>query len=126
MARTRRNPNALSMLAMLVACGLLGFNCHPQDDYDALASDGCRLDPRNCDGGAGAWCSSDRDCAEPLFCCEDNDNCGDGMCTAGCDDDRDCPAGMLCEHDLCFYACDSDRDCADDMSCEHGNTVCEY
>ncbi len=97
-----------------------------QEALDDLASEGCRLEPEDCAGGAGGFCNDDRDCLEPLFCCREQANCGGGMCTADCRNDRDCPAGMLCEHDKCFYACDDDRDCAVDMRCEHNRTVCEY
>lgn len=121
---SRRSPGSWLHLALLGGAVAL-VSCHG-DDFDSLASDECRLEPERCDGGAGALCRGDRDCADPLFCCEDNGNCGGGMCTADCRDDFDCPGGMRCEHDMCFYACDNDRDCAPQMSCEHGNTVCEY
>lgn len=122
----RRSPlHQLVMMMAVGACALLGSTCG-DDDFDDLASDECRLHPEDCDGGAGAFCDDDRDCEVPLFCCEEDKNCGGGMCTADCRDDRDCPIGMLCEHDMCFYACDGDRDCADGMSCEHGKTICEY
>ena len=115
------------LLSTLVGFVVAALACGQGDgDFDSLASDRCRFEPERCDGGAGGWCRDDRDCAVPLFCCDDDDNCGGGMCTADCRDDRDCPAGMLCEHDKCFYACDDDRDCAIDMSCEHGRTICEY
>ncbi len=114
------------LLAVSMTLAALGAaNCHG-NDLDDLSSEKCRFEPDRCDGGAGATCRDDRDCANPLFCCEDSGNCGGGMCTIECRGDRDCPIDMLCEHDLCFYACDGDRDCAPEMSCEHGNTVCEY
>lgn len=113
------------MLA-LVASAVAAISCADGHGYDGLASDQCRFEPARCDGGAGGLCRDDRDCAAPLFCCDDDGNCGGGMCTAECRDDRDCPLGMLCEHDMCFYACDDDRDCAPEMSCEHGRTICEY
>ena len=111
----------------LLCVGLM-TNCadDPEPEFDDLASNGCRLEPADCQGGAGGFCDDDRDCIEPLFCCEEQQNCGGGMCTAECHDDRDCPLDMLCEHDRCFYACDDDRDCAVDMTCEHDRTVCEY
>lgn len=91
-----------------------------------ISSEECRLEPESCSGGAGAFCEEDQDCSPELACCTDNDNCGDGMCTATCSVDEDCPVDMRCEHDLCFYACESDDDCAPEMSCEHNNTVCEW
>jgi hypothetical protein len=96
------------------------------DDDDGISSDECRLHPEHCNGGAGGLCDDDHDCQPDLFCCDDNNNCGDGMCTLSCDSDHDCPDDMLCEHDMCFYKCDSDEDCAPEMSCEHQNTICEY
>lgn len=128
--RQHKPPTSAFMLAVLCASAFAATNCandpNEPEDLDDLASDECRLDPENCDGGAGGWCSDDRDCTAPLLCCQDDMNCGGGMCTADCQDDRDCPVGMLCEHELCFYACDDDRDCAVDMTCEHDRTVCEY
>lgn len=127
MRTPRRTLSSARLLLVLGLSALVALNCAaPEEDYDALASDGCRLDPGSCDGGAGGFCDDDRDCADALFCCRDDNNCGGGMCTADCRDDRDCPVGMLCEHDMCFYACDDDRDCAEDMTCEHDRTVCEY
>lgn len=106
---------AMALSVLVTAC----------DDDGDVTSTACREDPARCPGLVGALCDSDRDC-EAGFCCQENSNCGDGMCTYRCADDRDCPPGTLCEHDLCFYACDSDRDCAPRQSCEHGDTVCEY
>lgn len=108
---------AIMSLAVVTSC---------DDDDHWASSDLCRLEPENCNGGAGALCDDDRDCISSLHCCRDNPNCGEGMCTVKCDDDRDCPYDMLSEHHLCFYRCESDRDCAPEMSCEHGNTICEY
>jgi hypothetical protein len=125
----RRPSSLVSILAALGAATVLALACADdgdEHDIDDQASDDCRLHPEDCEGGAGSLCHDDGDCNDALFCCEDNDNCGDGMCTADCHDDRDCPASMLCEHNLCFYACDDDRDCADGMTCEHDRTVCEY
>ena len=48
------------------------------------------------------------------------------MCTYDCDAHAECPAGMRCEHHVCFFACDSDNDCAIGATCEHGDTVCEW
>lgn len=70
------------------------------DDDDGESSDICRFEPENCKGGPGGLCDDDRDCDPDLFCCDDNKNCGDGMCTAECKDDRDCPEDMLCEHEM--------------------------
>ena len=112
------------MFVTIAGSALAALNCHGSE-LDDLSSDRCRLEPARCDGGAGARCDGNRDCADPLFCCDDG-NCGGGMCTLECRSDGDCPVDMLCEHDLCFYACGNDRDCGPDMSCEHGNTVCEY
>ena len=91
-----------------------------------VSNDTCRLRPEDCRGAAGTLCDSDNDCSPGLECCDDDKNCGGGMCTLPCDDDLDCPSDMLCEHDVCFYMCESDEDCAPTMSCEHGNTICEY
>ncbi len=120
---SRRSLGSWLRVALLGGAAVLA-SCHG-DDFDRLASDECRFEPERCDGGAGALCDNNGDCADPLFCCDDG-NCGGGMCTADCRDDFDCPGGMRCQHDMCFYACDSDRDCAPEMSCEHGKTVCEY
>jgi len=118
---------ALAKVITVGAIGLLATTCGDDDDeYDGLASDECRLHPEDCNGGAGSYCDDHDDCGPSLFCCEEDNNCGGGMCTADCRDDRDCPGDMLCEHDMCFYACDDDRDCAEGMSCEHDRTVCEY
>lgn len=92
----------------------------------ACLVDQCRFNPESCGGGPGGACDRDSDCAQGLDCCEDDGNCGDGMCTTSCDRDGDCPFNMLCQHGLCFFACGADADCADGMSCEHGNTVCEW
>lgn len=114
------------MKAAICVGALAATNCSDHQHLDDLASDDCREHPENCDGGVGTLCIDDHDCIDPLFCCDDNNNCGDGMCTADCQDDHDCPSGMLCQHDMCFYTCESDADCAETMSCEHGETVCEY
>jgi hypothetical protein len=116
------------MAATVAGSAMAAVTCADDghQDLEDLSSDDCRLDPEGCDGGAGGLCHHDSDCADPLFCCTDNGNCGGGMCTADCHDDRDCPGDMLCEHGMCFYACDDDRDCATTMSCEHDRTVCEY
>lgn len=90
-------------------------------EYDEIAQ--CRFDP-GCNGGMGALCDGDTDCASG-FCCT-NGNCAGGMCTAPCDHDNDCPSNMLCEHKVCFFACDNNAECAEGMSCEHDNTVCEW
>ena len=111
--------NALFCVFLCLIVG--SFGCR-----DEISSDDCRLDPESCRGGAGGLCSDDRDCASELECCRDNDNCGDGMCTATCDVNDDCPVDMRCKHNLCFYACDDDDECAPGMSCEHDNTVCEW
>jgi hypothetical protein len=113
----------VAMMAALLLAPIPGCD----DDGDAgLSGDTCRFEPEHCNGGYGGLCDHDEDCASGLYCCDDNDNCGDGMCTAECDNDHDCPSNMLCEHHMCFYTCDSDEDCAPTMSCEHQNTICEY
>ena len=114
-------------LLLTLSVGVLTCVASCGDDHgDSYASDLCRFEPQDCNGGAGAFCSNDGDCLDGLFCCDDNNNCGDGMCTADCRSDADCPFDMRCEHDMCFYACDVDEDCANGMSCEHGMTVCEW
>lgn len=123
--RSTRNTLRPHLLAFAIAAvGLSSIHC--EDDFEDLSSDHCRFHPEDCDGGAGALCDDDHDCADQLFCCEEDANCGGGMCTASCDDDYDCPYDMLCEHHMCFYACDRDEDCAEEMKCEHKNTVCEW
>ncbi len=112
------------VLLVMVCLFSLSIGC--DDDDDDISSDTCRLEPQFCRGGAGGLCIDDRDCSTGLFCCDDDNNCGDGMCTVECKDNHDCPWDMLCEHKMCFYKCQSDKDCAREMSCEHGETICEY
>lgn len=111
-----------SVILGLFCVVLLTMHC----GGSSVASDLCRLNPKNCGGGAGTLCNDDRGCGVGLICCTQKGNCGGGMCTFQCKADTDCPATMRCEHDVCFYRCERDEDCAPGMSCEHKNTICEY
>lgn len=101
---------ALALVASLAGCG---------------SDEPCRFEPDSCGGALGGNCVTDSDCLSG-FCCDEDANCGGGMCTISCDSDADCPSYMACEHDICFFACESDLDCAVGQSCEHGDTVCEW
>ena len=90
----RRAFSQLRSAAMILTATTLLGSCHGANDFDSFASEKCRFEPERCDAGAGALCDDNRDCADPLFCCEDDDNCGGSMCTADHNDDFDCPSGM--------------------------------
>jgi hypothetical protein len=118
-------------LVLAVSCGdgdspLGGGSSNDDDDGSNISfNDTCRFSPDACFGNVGANCDNDNDCNDG-FCCEENANCGGGMCTLDCNDDGDCPSFMRCEHNMCFFRCDNDSDCSDGQSCEHGETVCEW
>ncbi|MBX2801556.1 MAG: hypothetical protein KTR31_28020 [Myxococcales bacterium] len=100
----------------------------PEDELEVPGVDevDCRFEPEECPGDYGAFCADGTECIDGLLCCDDERNCGGGMCTTECRDDQDCPVDMGCQHGVCFYACEEDVDCALGQTCEHGQTVCEW
>lgn len=64
-------------------------------------------------GGVGAVCETDRDCAGEMLCDDDL-----GQCTVACDSSDGCEAGVCLPVGLCVAPCELDRDCPEGTRCE--------
>ena len=65
------------------------------------------------DGGVGAECNSDNDCASGRLC-------SSGRCV-GCSSNTDCRAGYLCQVGDCIRACTQNADCPTGLVCNSGS-----